>query len=234
MEVLIVLAIVIIGIGIYLGYLAEKKRREALARLAADCGLVYNAGDPFNLPGRLGHIHTFDRGHDREAKNVIHGTWRSREMTVFDYKYATTETSTDSKGRTTTREVDHWFSAMVHRLELPFPQLTIRPEGLLDKIGDFLGFDDIDFESDEFSRKFRVTSENRKFAYDICHVRTMEWLLAHRGWHVELVGGYFLLTAGGTWPAPKFREALDFTAEFFERIPDFVWREYRERAGGAR
>ena len=232
MPFLIVAIILIVAIAIYLGHLAAKKRREALARLASGCGLVYSMGDPFGLPGKLGHIGTFSKGHDREAKNVIHGTYREREMTLFDYKYTTTETSTDSKGRTTTREVDHWFSALVTPLTLSFPRLLIRPEGFFDKIGDFLGFDDIDFESDEFSRKFRVTSENRKFAYDVCHVRTMAWLLENRGWHIELVGGYLVLTRGGRWKPERFRAALDFTVAFFERIPDFVWREYRERAGG--
>jgi len=231
MPFIIVAVIIIVGIAIYLGHLAAKKRREALVKLAGALELTYSAGDPFGLPGRLGHIGTFSRGHDREAKNVIHGEYRGREVTAFDFKYTTTETSTNSKGRTTTREVDHWFSSLVHPLECRFPRLMIRPEGFFDKIGDLLGLDDIDFESDEFSRRFRVTSEDRKFAYDVCHVRTMEWLLSNRGWHVEMVGGYFVLTQGGKWKPERFHAAMSFTSDFFEMIPDFVWREYRERAG---
>jgi hypothetical protein len=230
MPILIIIgAIALIIVFAYLGHLAEKKRREALAALAASCGLTYSLEDPLDLPGRLGHIHAFNRGHDRKAKNVLEGTWQGREVVAFDFKYTTTETSTNSKGHTTTREVDHWFSACVHPLELSFPSLSIRPEGFFDKIGDFLGFDDIDFESDEFSRRFRVTSDDRKFAYDVCHPRMMEWLLARRGWHMELVGGCFVLTDGGTWKPEKFRAALDFTAQFFAQIPEFVWREWREK-----
>ena len=230
MPVLIIVGvIVVIIVFAYLGHLAAKKRREALAALAASSGLTYSSGDPLDLPDRLGHIAKFSRGHDRDAKNVLHGTYCECEVVAFDFKYTTTETSTNSRGRRTTREVDHWFSACVHPLELSFPNLTIRPEGFFDKIGDFIGFDDIDFESDEFSRKFRVTSDNRKFAYDVCHPRMMEWLLARRGWHIELVGGCFVLTDDGTWKPGKFKRALDLTVGFFEHVPDFVRREWRER-----
>ncbi|HUW56650.1 MAG TPA: hypothetical protein VMZ92_08450 [Planctomycetota bacterium] len=231
MPVLLIIAVIIlVAVGIYLGWLWEKKRREALAKMAAALELNFSAGDPFHLPGRLGHIHTFSRGHSQRAKNVVHGTYRGRDMIAFDFKYTTTHTSTDSKGRTTTHNVDHHFSACVHPLECRFPRLAIRPEGFFDKVADFFGFDDIDFESDEFSRKFRVTSDNRKFAYDVCHVRTMEWLLATRGWHMEMVGGYWVLTTDRRWSAEEFHSGLSFTWKFFEMIPDFVWREYSERA----
>jgi hypothetical protein len=221
----------LVGVGIYLRWLWEKKRREEFARLAAALSLSFSPEDPFGLPGRLGHIHAFSRGDSHRASNVLHGAYRGREIIAFDYKYTTTHTSTDSKGRTTTRNVDHHFSACLHPLECRFPRLLLRPEGFFDKVADFFGFDDIDFESDEFSRKFRVTSDDRKFAYDVCHARMMEWLLTNRGWHAEMVGGYFVLTDGRRWSAPEFHSAISFAWKFFEMIPEFVWKEYREKTG---
>ena len=104
MPVFIIIGVIALIIVIaYMSYLAEKKRRQALAAMASSCGLRYSLEDPLDVPGRLGHVHTFNRGHDREAKNVIDGTWEGRDVVLFDFKYTTTETSTDSKGRTTTR-----------------------------------------------------------------------------------------------------------------------------------
>jgi hypothetical protein len=202
----------------YLSYRAGKKRQEALFQLAQSLGLDFNVGDPFNLPGRLGNISAFSRGHSQEASNVLYGVYGSREVVAFDYEYVTGS----GKNRTT-----HHFSACVHSLECAFPRLMIRPEGFFDKVADVIGFEDIDFESEEFSRKFRVTSDNRKFAYDVCHPQMMEWLLANRGWHVEFAGGCSVLMTDSRWSLEEFRAALDFTVKFFEMIPEFVWKQYQ-------
>ncbi len=55
-----------------------------------------------------------------------------------------------------------------------FPELVIYPEGK----GNF--GTDIDLESIEFSEAFVVKSADRRFAYDVCHTRMMEFLLEHR------------------------------------------------------
>ena len=84
MPVLLIIAVIaLVGVGIYLGWLWEKKRREALAKMAAALGLTYSPDDPVYLPGRLGHIHTFSRGHSQRAKNVVHGAYRGRDVIAF-------------------------------------------------------------------------------------------------------------------------------------------------------
>jgi hypothetical protein len=175
MQFIVPIFIAVALVVAYLSYRAGKKRQEALFQLAQSIGLEYSIEDPFNLPVRLGTINAFSRGDSQKAANVLYGTYGSREVGAFDYQYSTGS----GKDRST-----HHFSACVHSLECAFPRLMIRPEGFFDKVADVLGFEDIDFESDEFSRKFRVTSDNRKFAYDVCYPQMMEWLLATRGWHM--------------------------------------------------
>ena len=62
-----------------------------------------------------------------------------------------------------------------------FPNLTIALEskglGLFARIADAWGFGDIDFESHEFSEKFKVRSKGKKLAYDFCNAQMMEHLL---------------------------------------------------------
>ena len=60
------------------------------------------------------------------------------------------------------------------------PDLLIRPEGFFDKVAGAFGFDDIDFESEEFSRAFFVKSSDKRFAYDVLHPRMLELLMAER------------------------------------------------------
>ena len=69
-----------------------------------------------------------------------------------------------------------------------FPELVIDKEGFFSKVAQALGYDDIDFESHEFSRKFRVRSPNKKFAYDVCNGRMIDYLLSNSDLSIEIEG----------------------------------------------
>jgi hypothetical protein len=220
---LFVLFVVVAIVVVVFTSMAAKKRREALAKVAADNGLEFSPNDPFDLPNYLAGIDTFNQGSSRKAENVIHGQWRGRKVIAFDYQY----TTGSGKNRHT-----HQLSACLQPVGVRVPGVVIRPETFLDKAAGFVGFEDIDFESDEFSREFFVKSDDRKFAYDICHPQMMSWLLANgRGWSVQLVDSSLVLTTGSRWSPEEFAAALYFSARFFELIPEFVWKEYRDRAG---
>ena len=64
--------------------------------------------------------------------------------------------------------------------------LVIDKEGFFSKVAQALGYDDIDFESHEFSRKFRVRAPNKKFAYDVCNGRMIEYLLSNSDLSIEI------------------------------------------------
>jgi hypothetical protein len=217
----ILIAAAVIAIVVW-SWLAEKRRREALAAIAASNGLEFSVQDPFDLPTYLAGIRAFNVGHSREASNVIHGEWRGRQVIAFDYRY----TTGSGKNRTT-----HHLSACLQPVGLRVPNLVIRHETFFDKLAGFVGFEDINFESDEFSRRFHVQSDDRKFAYDVCNPQMMSWLLANAGsFSVELVDSSLVLTTGSQWSPDDFHNALCFSARFFELIPEFVWKGYREKS----
>jgi hypothetical protein len=231
MEALIPIVVVvfiglIIAVAIY-SYQQAKKRREDLARLAGKLGLRYDAADPCGIANRYAHLGPLAQGHNRSAYNVLHGRYGGHEVKAFDYVYHTTETSTDSQGRTTTREVAHYFSAVLFEVGTAFPSLLIRPENFFDKIAAAIGFDDIDFESAEFSRKFFVKSSDKKFAYDVIHPRMMEYLMDQPGWTLQLEGAHFLVLTGGMFTPDQFAAGMQHAEAFLKQIPDFVWERIR-------
>jgi len=173
--------ILVAGLAI-LGWLREKKRREALAALAGRLGMTFHPGRDKTLPLRYGFLDALRKGDQRYAFNILTGEHKGYPVTVFDYHYATH--STNSKGQRRTRH--HYFSFFVLEHSRDFPELRIYPEGVWQKLGQMLGFDDIDFESLEFSKAFCVRSKDRKFAYDICHTRMMEYLLNNRDLSLEI------------------------------------------------
>jgi len=61
----------------------------------------------------------------------------------------------------------YMLSALVIQSPLPLKLLYLRPENIFDRVTDFFGYDDIDFESVEYSRQFFVKAQDKRWAYDI-------------------------------------------------------------------
>lgn len=162
-ALMVLLVIAAVGGIIYVAWLMEKRRREAMARLASKLGYGFSARDGWGIPGRYGQIDLFRRGHSRRARNVINGERDGAAVKIFDYRY----TTGSGKNKST-----HSRNVMI--VEMPeqrFPELFIRRESFFDKVAAAVGFDDIDFESHEFSRKFYVKSRDKRFAYDVVDAR---------------------------------------------------------------
>jgi hypothetical protein len=180
---LIVIAFIAIIIVIAVaGYLAAQKRRQAMIALAARLGLRFDPEKDWNLAERYEFLDKLRQGSNRYAFNRLSGSYQGHDITAFDFHYETH--STDSKGNRETQH--HYFSFFILTLPGSFPELTIGPEGFFSKIAQALGYADIDFESAEFSRKFCVRSKDKKFAYDVCNARMMEYLLANRDLVIEI------------------------------------------------
>jgi len=161
----IALAVALIVFGI----LKARKRREAMTRLAAELGFEYYADDPWSLEDKYAMFELFGRGHSRKASNVLCGEMDGRAVVAFDYQY----TTGSGKNKST-----HSYQAVVMGLPIVAAGLRMRTETVFDRLASWVGWDDIDFESDEFSRRYHVASEDRRFAYDIFHARLIEHLLA--------------------------------------------------------
>ena len=114
-------------------------------------------------------------------------------------------------------------------LTLPFPNvpgLDIRRENLLDRVAGAFGFQDINFESEEFNRMFKVTAEDPQVAYQLIDPRMMNWLLSTGGaFGFEVVGPNLLVYSHRRRPTeliPLFGSAQLFR----DHIPRLVRTEY--------
>jgi len=171
--------VVLIAVIVVIGYICNKRRREAMAALAARLGLRFNPRKRRDLARRYRFLDKLRRGSNRYAYNILSGNYQGHEVTLFDYHYQV------SSGKNT----HHYnFSFFILGLPKSFPELVIDKEGFFSKVAQALGYDDIDFESHEFSRKFRVRSPNKKFAYDVCNGQMIEYLLSNSDLSIEIEG----------------------------------------------
>lgn len=184
-ELLIFILVgVLVITGVVWGIIAAQKRREAMASLAAQLGLRFRPGKDRALPDHYSFLDKLRKGSNRYAFNILEGVYHTQKVIVFDYHYETHSHS--SKGGRRTHH--HYFSFFILVVPQAFPELTIGRETFLSKIAQAVGYDDIDFESSEFSRTFVVRSKDKKFAYDVCNPKMMEYLLRNRDLTIEMDG----------------------------------------------
>ena len=214
--VLVVLAAIAI-----VGWVAAGRRREALAAFAARSGFSWFDGkDPLEIEVRYGAFSAIARGHSRHASNVFSGSRHGRQIVCFDYRYTT------GSGKS---QCTHCLSGALIGTVYLFPHLLVRPENFLDKVAEFVGMDDIDFESAEFSRKFFVKAEDRKFAFDLFHARAMEYLLAQpMPYTLEFLGEVMLVTNDRTWDPADFVAAIAHIEGLLDLTPEYLRRELQQ------
>jgi hypothetical protein len=216
--VCVLFGIAVIAVVIY-NIVAARKRREELFALAARLGLAYDPANDYGLAERFGFLNQLAQGDNRYAFNVLSGNYHQHPVLVFDYHYETH--SHDSKGHRETH--DHYFSFFILMLPQPFMELRITHEGFLSKVAQAFGYDDIDFESAEFSRTFCVRSKDKKFAYDVCNPQMIEYLLANRDLNLEIEGAALGLWFGSRLSAAAIEFNLQRLLEIRSRLPEYLF-----------
>lgn len=221
---IVVLILLVVGAIAYGQYQAAQKRRQALQQWAASEGLTFDPGRDFTLDEQF-PFPCLKQGSRRYGYNLTAGNWRGYPYLGFDYHY-----ETYSYGKHGRRTHHHYFSAVILKCPIPFRPLFIRPENLLDKLTEFIGFDDIDFESLEFSREFYVKSPDKRWAYDVLHPRTMEFLLSSPRFTLQFDGEYAIAYRSYRFAVEEFAQAAEVLRGIFERLPRYLVREgKRER-----
>ena len=218
--------IIAVFIGIFIlvavaGAIAARKRREAMVALAGRLGLSFSPAKDRGIATRYKFLDKLRSGSNRYAFNILSGMYREQDVMAFDYHYETH--STDSKGRRQTHH--HYFSFFVLHLPVSFPELVIGREGFFSKIAQAFGYDDIDFESHEFSRKFCVRSPNKKFAYDVCNARMIEYLLANRDLSIEIENDSLAIFFGSRLSPDKIEPNLNRLVEVRSLMPSYLFSQ---------
>ena len=158
-------------------------------------------------------------GFGHTTEKVIRGNNDGLPLEAFIHRWQTqrTESYTDSEGRTRTRTVTENHSEIVTAIAMPFSFPLI-------SVGGGWGGKKVRFESEEFNDRFTVRTNSPKFASDIIHPRTMEFLMAVQppGFRIENNGMRFQVDKHDT---QLIGFCADFAHEFFGRIPSFVWKD---------
>ena len=158
-------------------------------------------------------------GFGHTTEKVIRGYNDGLPIEAFVHRWKTqrTETYTDSDGHTQTRTVTEDHSEILTAITMPFSFPLI-------SVGGGWGGKKIRFESEEFNDRFTVRTNDPKFASNVIHPRTMEFLTAVEppGFRVE---GDVMRFQVDKHDTQLIGFCADFAHEFFSRVPSFVWKD---------
>ena len=209
-DVLIVIVAIALAIA---GYYAQKARREKIEKVAKRLGLRFRTEDR-DLPRQYSFLDKLSQGRSRYARNVLTGEYQGHATTAFDFHY------TVGAGKNKRRVSCSFF--MLH-LDKRFPELRIATEGFFSKFAQSIGFDDIDFESHEFSRLYVVRSEDKKFAYDVCNARMIAHLLNSPIENLEIDGTCMALGFNRCISPDAIEYQLYQLVKIRERMPNYLF-----------
>lgn len=187
MEVLVIViagimgVLALIGAIIYAAHKYEKARTEAFQAAAEDLGLEFHpTGDPV-VQEAIGHLRLFNQGHARRIQNMLSGQTDDIEIAIFGYRFVTG----GGKNQQTHNQTVISFQSP----NLSLPNFELRPEHLFHKIGQALGYKDIDFDSHPvFSKRFLLRGPDEATIREFFKPELLEFFESHQGVSVEASG----------------------------------------------
>ena len=209
---------VIVGGLIAFEIIRPKRKNKVLTAedVAKQLGLKCPTTKPEVIGDEFAFINRMQYGKAKHLSNIMSGRYKSHEVWAFNLRYET-------YSMTSGNSYDDCYSFFILKLPKAFPEMTIYPESIVSKLYQKTGHNDIDLESHEFSRKFRVRSNDPKFAYGFCNARMEELLLKHPDLGVEIDRNYLCISQNRLVPLNLFEYHLDSLVEMRSLMPEYLF-----------
>lgn len=214
---LLLLAALVVGTIAIGGYITQQRRQEEMSALAKELGFTFD-DTPDNVHTFFEGFEPFEKGSGRRSFNLLQGTIDGIGWQVFDYRY-TTGSGDDQR--------THRWGIVAATVPMSFPKLTLRPEGIFDRLAAMAGFDDLNFESEEFSRLYHVRCDDRQFAYNLIDPGLMEYLLSMKPRLWQMRGNRVILVKMGYGTPGEIRASIRAIQGMVDRIPTYLKRDHQ-------
>ena len=192
-----------VGAVIFLNHRSQKKRAEAMERIAGELKLVFTPEGDETVMSEHSALHLFLQGRSKKIRNLIRGTVRDLNVSIFDYQYTT------GAGKH-----QHTWSQTVISLQPQgrnLPAFTMRPENVFHKLGSMMGYQDIDFESNPvFSKKYLLRGPDDAAIRSVFTSRVLMFFESEPGLCVEADGRKLIVYRHSARAKPEvLRESVE-------------------------
>lgn len=167
-------------------YYFKWKRRKDLEELATSIGLSFSAEGPEEAALSRSGLEIFAAGHSRKASNLIKSQSGAGQVSFFDYHYVT--------GSGKHSQTHNLTLALIECSRVQIPFFDLKPEGFLYKIGEMMGFKDIDLPAFPlFSDKYRLTAPEETPVHLFFTPQRAAWFERNLGLRVQGAPGHLVI-----------------------------------------
>jgi hypothetical protein len=89
----------------------------------------------------------------------------------------------------------------------------------------------VEFESMDFNNHFHVAANDPKWAFDVIHLRAMQYLLSAPRFTMQFDRGAVIAYRGGKFDVQTFEEAVSVVQGLLDRLPEYVKQQQLAEAG---
>ncbi len=207
---------------IFLKYRANSKKRatkrtETVSGLAAELSLDFHPDGNEELQRQLAGFALLRHG--GQLTNICAGGTDELRLWICDCKY--TVHSHDIEQNAT---VHRQTVVMMKSDLLKLPEFRMRPEQMLDRVGQMLGLQDIDFEDHlQFSQQFVLQSDMAEATRDFFDTELLDFFAERPGYSFETRSGSFIVYRPGDFVTPDkfqafFEEGFRYYTALCERL----------------
>ncbi len=200
------------------------KRALKIKALAYGKGWAYKAGNDWQLMKDLEDFDLMQKGLEHEISNVIEANIEdtSSKLMVFDYKYQFDRLEWDMEDMEVEEGTEYHCQTVfyVSSNSMDLPDMDIRPEGLWDKVKQFFGWDDVDFNKNKrFSKMYSVTADDKEKLKQVVSERFMDLLDDEKTWWIEGKGDDLIVFRDNQLVEVKdLEDFLNFGISLFESL----------------
>lgn len=195
-------------------------RHRNLMALARKMDFSFHETDDYGLTTQLQDFRLFQEGRDKRIERIIRKQDGLMEfdISIFDYSFKTWSGS-GSDNRV------HQSVFFLQSAQLGLPELWMKPETITHKIGELLGWGDIDFvRFPKFSGQYRLTGGDEEYIRHHFNDEVLNFFTLNKGWSMEGLGFYLVFYRKGMLiPSAQIEE-------FYHRGQE-VYRMLAEKKG---
>lgn len=188
------------------------KRRKDLEELASSMGLAFTREGPNQALLEGTGIELFRLGHSRKAYNSVQTRSSCGTIDVFDYTFVT------GSGRNS--HTANFTLALISCSGCSIPVFDLKPETFIYKIGEAIGFKDIDLPAFPlFSDKYRLTGPEETPVHLFFTPQRAAWFERNLGLRVQGAPGHVVIfKRTGQLPVNSWQGFIEETKAFAAEV----------------
>ncbi len=212
----LIFGLILSAIALISTWLRGSRRLKTVMAVAKLQGLRFLHKDNRNIPQNYSEFICLRQGKKQWAFNLLEGKWDGWPVLAFDYHYSI---------RFRRRDRHHYFSAVILDSEIPLKPLLILADRKSWQLAREFGFQEISFDSAEFSSDFIVRAADKEWAKKTLNSDVIQFLLNSPRFSIQFNERRLMVFHNDLMEHKDYESAVDVITGVLERLHGSLARQ---------